>query len=54
MCKNFKLIKHSGAYWKGDKNNKVLQRIYGVCFPTAEELEEHLNLLEEAKEKRSS
>ena len=49
MCKNFKLIKHSGAYWKGDKNNKVLQRIYGVCFPTAEELEEHLNLLEEAK-----
>ena len=51
MCKNFKLIKHSGAYWKGDKNNKVLQRIYGVCFPTAEELEEHLNLLEEAKEK---
>ena len=51
MCKNFKLIKHSGAYWKGDKNNKVLQRIYGVCFPTAEELEEHLNLLEEAKER---
>ena len=51
MCKNFKLIKHSGAYWKGDKNNKVLQRIYGVCFPTVEELEEHLNLLEEAKER---
>lgn len=51
MCKNFKLIKHSGAYWKGDKNNKVLQRIYGVCFPTAEELEEHLSLLEEAKER---
>ena len=49
QCKNFKLIKHSGAYWKGDKNNKVLQRIYGVCFPTAEELEAHLNLLEEAK-----
>ena len=42
MCKNFKLIKHSGAYWKGDKNNKVLQRIYGVCFPTAEELEKAL------------
>lgn len=51
QCKNFKLIKHSGAYWKGDKNNKVLQRIYGVCFPTAEELEEHLNLLEEAKKR---
>ncbi len=52
MCKNFKLIKHSGAYWKGDKNNKVLQRIYGgTLLPTAEELEEHLNLLEEAKER---
>lgn len=50
-CKNFKLLKHSGAYWKGDANNKVLQRIYGVCFPTAEELEEHLNLLEEAKKR---
>lgn len=51
MCRNFKLIKYSGAYWKGDSNNKVLQRIYGVCFPTAEELEEHLKLLEEAKER---
>lgn len=51
LCKNFKLIKHSGAYWKGDKNNKVLQRIYGVCFPTKEELEEHLNFLEEAKQR---
>ncbi len=51
LCKNLKLIKHSGAYWKGDAGNKVLQRIYGVCFPTAEELEEHLRLLEEAKER---
>ena len=51
LCKNFKLIKHSGAYWKGDKNNKVLQRIYGVGFPTKEELEAHLQLLEEAKER---
>lgn len=51
LCKNFKLIKHSGAYWKGDKNNKVLQRIYGVCLPTKEELEAHLQLLEEAKER---
>lgn len=51
LCKNFKLIKHSGAYWKGDKNNKVLQRIYGVCFPAKEELEAHLQLLEEAKER---
>lgn len=51
QLKNFKLLKHSGAYWKGDANNKVLQRIYGVCFPTAEELEEHLHLLEEAKKR---
>ncbi|MBT9814414.1 threonine--tRNA ligase [Catenibacterium mitsuokai] len=51
LCKNFKLIKHSGAYWKGDKNNKVLQRIYGVCFPTKEDLEAHIQLLEEAKER---
>ena len=51
LCKNFKLIKHSGAYWKGDAKNKVLQRIYGVCFPTAEELEAHLQLLAEAKER---
>jgi threonyl-tRNA synthetase len=51
LCRNFKLIKHSGVYWKGDSKNKVLQRIYGVCFPTAEELEAHLALLEEAKER---
>lgn len=51
LCKNFKLLKHSGAYWKGDKDNKVLQRIYGVCFPTAEELQEHLDFLEEAKKR---
>ncbi|MEG0314097.1 MAG: threonine--tRNA ligase [Erysipelotrichaceae bacterium] len=50
-CKNFKLVKHSGAYWKGDASNKMLQRIYGVCFPTKEELEDHLNLLEEAKKR---
>lgn len=51
QCRNFKLLKHSGAYWKGDKNNKVLQRIYGVCFPTPEELQEHLDFLEEAKKR---
>ena len=48
-CKNFKLTKHSGAYWKGDKENKVLQRIYGVCFETSEDLAKHLELFEEAK-----
>ena len=51
LCKNFKLVKYSGVYWKGDANNHVMQRIYGVCFPTAEELEDHLKLLEEAKER---
>ena len=49
--KNFKLLKVSGAYWKGDPKNKVLQRIYGVCYDTIEELEEHLNLIEEAKQR---
>ncbi len=48
-CKNFKLIKFSGAYWKGDVNNKVLQRIYGVCFETEEELDAYLQELEDAK-----
>ncbi len=48
-CKYFKLIKFSGAYWKGDVNNKVLQRIYGVCFRTEEELNAYLTELEEAK-----
>lgn len=51
LCRYFKLVKHSGVYWKGDSKNKVLQRIYGVCFPTPEELEAHLQLLEEAKER---
>ena len=51
LCKNFKLLKHSGAYWKGDKDNKVLQRVYGVCFESPEALQEHLDLLEEAKKR---
>ncbi len=49
--KFFKLIKFSGAYWKGDAKNKMLQRIYGVCYDTEEELAEHLKELEEAKER---
>lgn len=51
QLKNFKLLKHSGAYWKGDANNKMLQRIYGVCFESAEAVEEHLEMLEEAKKR---
>ncbi|MEG0092666.1 MAG: threonine--tRNA ligase [Erysipelotrichaceae bacterium] len=50
-CKNFKLLKHSGAYWKGDSKNKMLQRIYGICFENKEDLEAHLELLEEAKKR---
>ena len=49
--KHFKLLKVSGAYWKGDSKNKMLQRIYGVCFKTEEDLQEHLQKLEEAKER---
>ena len=49
--KYFKLIKFSGAYWKGDAKNKMLQRIYGVCFDTEEDLNKHLQELEEAKER---
>ena len=48
-CKYFKLIKFSGAYWKGDSNNKMLQRIYGVCFRTQKDLDKYLEELEEAK-----
>ena len=47
--KYFKLVKFSGAYWKGDASNKMLQRIYGVCFESEEELEAHLKELEEMK-----
>ena len=49
--KNFKLLKVSGAYWKNDAKNHMLQRIYGVCFDTPEALETHLKELEEAKER---
>ena len=49
--KYFKLIKHSGAYWKGDANNKMLQRIYGVCFENEEDLNRYLQELEERKQR---
>ena len=49
--KHFKLLKVSGAYWKGDSNNKMLQRIYGVCFPTEEELDAYLKELADAQER---
>lgn len=47
--KYFKLLKVSGAYWKGDANNKMLQRIYGICFKKEEDLVKYLEELEEAK-----
>ena len=47
--KYFKLLKFSGAYYKGDSKNKMLQRIYGVCFTNEEDLKEYLNEIEEAK-----
>ena len=49
--KAFKLTQCTGAYWRGDANNKMLQRIYGTAFPKASELEEHLTMLEEAKKR---
>ena len=49
--KYFKLLKTSGAYFKGDAKNKMLQRIYGVCFETEEDLEKHLMELDDAKER---
>lgn len=51
MLKYFKLLKVSGAYWKGDSSNKMLQRIYGICFDTEETLTEYLSFLEEAKKR---
>jgi len=49
--KAVKLLSSSGAYWKGDEKNKMLQRIYGVSYPKASMLEEYLNMLEEAKKR---
>ena len=49
--KYFKLLKFSGAYWKGDAKNKMLQRIYGICFKNEEDLNKYLEFLEEAKKR---
>lgn len=51
ILKNFKLLNVAGAYWRGDSNNEMLTRIYGTCWATAEELEQHLNNLEERKKR---
>lgn len=49
--KAFKLMKVSGAYWRGDSNNKMLQRVYGTAFAKKDQLEEYLHMLEEAKKR---
>ncbi|MEO0238805.1 MAG: threonine--tRNA ligase [candidate division WOR-3 bacterium] len=49
--KAIKLLSSSGSYWRGDENNARLQRIYGISFPTEEQLQEYLNKLEEAKKR---
>lgn len=49
--KAFKLIKVSGAYWRGDSKNEMLQRIYGTCWTSKNELEEYLHMLEEAEKR---
>lgn len=46
-----KLLSLAGAYWRGDEKNKMLTRIYGTCFPSQKELDEYLNMLEEAKKR---
>jgi threonyl-tRNA synthetase len=51
LPKFFKLLHTAGAYWKGDSNNKMLQRIYAVSFTTKKQLEDHLIFLEEAKKR---
>ena len=49
--KAFKLTKVSGAYWRGDSNNEMLQRIYGTCWSSKKELDEYLHRLEEAEKR---
>ena len=49
--KAIKLLTTSGAYWRGNEKNKMLQRIYGISYPKASQLEEYLNMLEEAKKR---
>jgi threonyl-tRNA synthetase len=51
FIKAIKLMNIAGAYWRGNEKNKMLTRIYGVTFPAQKELEEYLNLLEEAKKR---
>ena len=49
QCKHFKLLKVAGAYWKGDENEPMLQRVYGTAWKKREQLDDYLHMLEEAK-----
>lgn len=49
--KAVKILSSSGAYWRGDEHNKMLQRIYGISFPKASQVEEYIHLIEEAKKR---
>lgn len=51
LVKAFKLTSSSGAYWRGDEHNKMLQRIYGTSFPKKADLDHHLEMIEEAKKR---
>ena len=49
--KHFKLMKLAGAYWRGDHNNEMLQRVYGTAWATKDELQQHLTMIEEAEKR---
>src|SRR3989344_2329475 len=49
--RHFKLLSVAGAYWRGNEKNKMLTRIYGTCWPTQQELDDYLNVLEESKKR---
>ncbi|MDP8239281.1 MAG: threonine--tRNA ligase [Candidatus Hatepunaea meridiana] len=51
LIKHFKLLSLTGAYWRGDERNQMLQRIYGIAYPTPKQLKVHLMKLEEAKKR---
>ena len=51
VVKAYKLLSSSGAYWRGNENNKMLQRIYGISFPKKSQLDEYINMIEEAKKR---
>ncbi|MBI5247700.1 MAG: threonine--tRNA ligase [Elusimicrobia bacterium] len=51
LIRHFKLLTVAGAYWRGDEKNAMLQRIYGTVWPTKDQLQQHLKMLEEAKKR---